>query len=85
MQDHRDDAWRFATILAATPGFADPARDRGAGLRIAQQGALIYKPPRYLIRRASSVIAARESRDTVSNLRVLNEIASKPAPISTVM
>jgi hypothetical protein len=32
-----------------------------------------------------SAIAARESRDVVKNLRVLDRIASTPAPIRTVM
>jgi len=84
VQAYRDDAWIFATILAATPGFADPAAIVVRDLRIAQQGALIYKPP-LPISSFVSAIAARESRDTVSNLRVLNEIASSPAPITIAL
>ena len=84
VQAYRDSAWIFATVLAATPGFADPAAIVLRDLQIAQQGALIYKPP-LPISAFVSAIAARESRDTVSNLKVLNEIASTPAPIMTVM
>ena len=80
VQGYRDSAWRFATILAATPGFADPAAIVVRDLQIAQQGALIYKPP-LPISAFVSAIAARESRDIVSNLQALDEIASTPAPI----
>jgi hypothetical protein len=80
VQGYRDSAWRFATILAITPGFADPAAIVVRDLQIAQQGALIYKPP-LPISAFVSAIAARESRDIVSNLQALDEIASTPAPI----
>ena len=81
-------------LIATTPGysprswrqrrFADPAAIVVRDLRIAQQGALIYKPP-LPISSFVSAIAARESRDMVSNIRVLDEIASTPAPITTTM
>ena len=77
---YRDSAWTFATILAITPGVADPAAIVLRDLQIAQPGALIYKPP-LPISAFVSAIAARESRDIVSNLKPLNEIASTPAPI----
>jgi hypothetical protein len=80
VQGYRDSAWRFATVLAVTPGFADPAAIVVRDLQIAQQGALIYKPPLPLSAFVSA-IAAQESRDIVSNLQVLDEIASTPAPI----
>jgi hypothetical protein len=81
----RDDAWRFATVLALAPSIARPpaiwVRDR----QIAGQNELIYDPPGVvgLIGWAVSAIAARESRDIVRNIEVLDEIASTPAPIST--
>jgi hypothetical protein len=53
-------------------------------LQIAQQGALTYKPP-LPISAFVSAIAARESRDIVSNLQVLDEIASTPAMIRTTL
>jgi hypothetical protein len=84
VQGYRDSAWRFATILAATPGFADPAAIVVRDLQIAQQGALTYKPP-LPISAFVSAIAARESRDIVSNLQVLDEIASTPAMIRTTL
>ncbi len=84
VQGYRDSAWRFATILAATPGFADPAAIVVRDLQIAQQGALFYKPPLPLSAFVSA-IAAQESRDIASNLRVLNEIAATPAPIRTIL
>jgi hypothetical protein len=83
----RDDAWRFATILALEPSFARPptiwVRDRS----VAGQSELIYDPPGVvgLIKWAVSVIAARESRDVVRNIEVLDAIASTPAPISTTL
>lgn len=84
VQGYRDSAWRFATILAATPGFADPAAIVVRDLQIAQQGALFYKPPLPLSAFVSA-IAAQESRDIASNLQVLNEIAATPAPIRTIL
>lgn len=84
VQSYRDSAWRFSTVLAATPGFADPAAIVIRDLQIAQQGALIYKPP-LPISAFISAIAAREGRDIVSNLRALDEIASTPAPIRTTL
>ncbi len=83
----RDDAWRFATILALEPSFARPptiwVRDRS----VAGQTQLIYEPPGAvgLIKWAVAAIAARESRDVVRNIEVLDAIASTPAPISTTL
>ena len=84
VQGYRDSAWRFAAVLAATPGFADPAAIVVRDLQIAQQGALFYKPP-LPISAFVSAIAAQESRDIAYNLQVLNEIASTPAPIRTIL
>ena len=83
----RDSAWRFAMVLALTPGFTRPvtiwARDR----KVAAQAEIIYHPPGVigLIQSALDEIAERESRDVVHNIAVLNEIASKPAPIKTTL
>ena len=84
VEGYRDSAWRFATVLAATPGFADPAAIVVRDLQIAQQGALIYKPP-VPISAFVSAIAAQESRDIVTNIRALDEIALTPAPILTTL
>jgi hypothetical protein len=87
LRTFRDDAWRFASLLAVEPSFVRPAtiwvRDR----RVAHQAQLIFDPPGLvgLIQWAVDAIAARESRDVVENIRVLDEIAATPAPISTVM
>ncbi|MEE4023052.1 DUF5995 family protein [Gordonia sp. PKS22-38] len=81
----RDSAWRFATVLAPTPGFARPpviwARDR----RVSHQSALVFDPPGLIgvLDRAVTQIAARESRDVAHNIHVLNEVAATPAPIQT--
>jgi Family of unknown function (DUF5995) len=83
----RDSAWRFATILALQPSFLRPitiwTRDRA----IAHQGELIFDPPGMvgLIQWAIDAIAERESRDIVRNIRVLDEIASIPAPLQTTL
>ena len=83
----RDSAWRFAIVLAFVPRFARPttiwARDR----QVAAQAELIYHPPGVigLIQATVDEIAERESRDVVRNIAVLNEIASKPAPIKTTL
>jgi Family of unknown function (DUF5995) len=83
----RDSAWRFAIVLAFVPGFARLttiwARDR----KVAAQAELIYHPPGVigLIQATLDEIAERESRDVVHNIQVLNEIASKPAPIKTTL
>ncbi len=84
VRGYRDSAWRFAAVLAATPGFADPAAIVVRDLQIAQQGALYYKPPPP-ISAFVSAIAEQESRDVASNLQVLNEVASTPAPIRTIL
>ena len=83
----RDSAWRFAMVLAFVPGFARPltiwTRDR----KVAAQAEVIYHPPGVigLIQATVDEIAERESRDVVHNLAVLDEIASKPAPIKTTL
>lgn len=84
VEGYRDSAWRFATVLALTPGFADPAAIVVRDLQIAQQAALIYRPPTP-ISAFVNAIAARESRDVAANLRVLDEIAATPAPIRMVL
>lgn len=84
VRQYRDSAWRFAMVLAAAPGFADPAAIVVRDLQIAQQGALFYKPPPP-ISAFVGAIAASENRDITSNLKVLNEIASTPAPIRTIL
>jgi hypothetical protein len=83
----RDSAWRFAAILALEPGFARPltiwTRDR----QVAGQAELIYDPPGLvgLIGSIVRAIAARESRDIVHNIQVLDRIASTPAPITLTL
>jgi Family of unknown function (DUF5995) len=83
----RDSAWRFAMVLAFVPGFTRPltiwTRDR----KVAAQAEVIYHPPGVigLIQATIDEIAERESRDVVRNLAVLDEIASKPAPIKTTL
>jgi hypothetical protein len=84
VQGYRDSAWRFATVLALSPGFADPAAIVVRDIQIAEQGALIYKPPPPLPPFINA-IAARESRDIDANLRVLDQIAATPAPIRTTL
>lgn len=80
----RDSAWRFAAVLAAVPDVLDPGVILARDLQIAQQGALVYSPPAPMSVFVNA-IAARESRDVVANLRVLDRIAETPAPICTVM
>jgi Family of unknown function (DUF5995) len=84
VEGYRDSAWRFATVLAATPGFADPAAIVLRDIQIAQHGALIYRPPVPLSAFVGA-IAAQESRDIVSNIEALDEIASTPAAIETTL
>ena len=83
----RDDAWRFATILALQPGLLRPITIRLRDRTVASQAELIYEPPGVvgLIQWAIDAIGARESRDIVKNIQVLDAIAATPAPISTVM
>jgi hypothetical protein len=83
----RDSAWRLATVLALEPGFLRPmtiwARDREVATEV--QG--IYDTPDVVgpIHSIVAAIAAQESRDIVKNIRVLDGIASKPAPIRLTM
>ncbi len=87
VRTYRDSAWRLAIILALEPAFARPltiwARDR----KVAEQGELIYDPPGLtgLIAAVVRAIAARESRDIVNNIQVLDRIASMPAHIKTTL
>lgn len=83
----RDDAWRFATFLAAQPTFTRPLTIRVRDHRIAKQGQLIFEPPGVigLIEWALEAIAAQESWDVAKNIRVLDEIAAVPSPIATTL
>lgn len=84
VRSFRDSAWRFATLLAASPDVFDPGVIVARDLQVAQQGALMYSPPAP-IAVVVGAIAASESRDVVENLKALDRIASKPAPISTIL
>ncbi|WP_396916445.1 DUF5995 family protein, partial [Mycolicibacterium sp.] len=83
----REDAWRFATLLALQPGFTRPLTVRIRDHHVAGQGSLIYRPPGVvgLIQWAVKAVAERESRDVVRNIKVLDEIACAPAPIATAL
>lgn len=76
----RDDAWRFAKLLAATPGFVDPTVIAVRDLKVKGLGELILNPPGFL-ERIVELIAAQESRDIVKNIRELDVIAETPAPM----
>jgi hypothetical protein len=54
---------------------------------VARQAELMYDPPGLvgLIESIVRAIAARESRDIVRNIQVLDDIASTPARISTTL
>ncbi|MGV9711251.1 DUF5995 family protein [Gordonia sp. NPDC003424] len=78
----RDSAWRFATLLAFTPGFARQPVILARDLQVAHQSALIYDPPGFALDVAVEAIAARESRDVAHNITVLDAIAATPAPVS---
>jgi hypothetical protein len=73
----RDSAWDFATVLSLEPLFLDPATITLRDLETAAFGALVMKPPQ-LIGALVNAIAARESRDVVHNIQVLDGIASEP-------
>ena len=83
----RDSAWRFAVVLAVVPGFTRPlavyVRDR----TVAAQADLIYHPPGIIgvIQATLRDIAEKESRDVARNIQVLDQIASRPAPIRTTL
>jgi Family of unknown function (DUF5995) len=83
----RDNAWRFATVLALQPGFTRPITIGVKDFSVARQNELIFDPPGVvgLIDWAVKAIAERESRDVVHNIEVLDEIAAVPAPIATTM
>jgi hypothetical protein len=83
----RDSAWRFATRLNLQPGFTRPASIWLRDGKVATQTDLIYDPPGLvgLIETLVRAVAARESRDVVENIRVLDMIASRAAPIRTTL
>jgi Family of unknown function (DUF5995) len=80
----RDSAWRFARLLACEPSFAQHPTIMVKDLEVAKLGALIFHPPE-LIAGFVAVVGARESRDVVHNIQVLNGIAETPAPIRYTM
>ncbi|MFW0794694.1 DUF5995 family protein [Gordonia sp. CPCC 205515] len=77
----RDSAWRFASVLALTPGFLWGPAILARDLQVAHQSALIFDPPGFAIDVAVDAIAARESRDVAHNIAVLDELAEVPVPI----
>lgn len=76
----RDGAWRFAKLLAATPGFADPTVIAVHDLKVAELGKVILDPPglAWIIEK----IGAKESRDIVKNIKTLDAMAETPAPMT---
>lgn len=80
----RDAAWRFATILAAEIPPLHPPTIMLRDLEVAKFGTLILYPPP-LLAAVAGAIGARESRDVVHNIEVLDAMASTPAPIKTEM
>lgn len=83
----RDSAWRLATLLTLEPGFARPATIWARDRQVAGQVEVTFDPPGLtgLIQTIIAAIAARESRDIVKNIQVLDAIASTPAPIQTTL
>ena len=83
----RDSAWRLATLLTLEPGFARPATIWARDRQVAGQVEVTFDPPALtgLIQTIIAAIAARESRDIVKNIQVLDAIASTPAPIQTTL
>jgi len=73
----RDSAWDFATVLSLEPIVFDPPTIMVRDLATAAFGALIMNPGKFLGALIAAV-AARESRDIVKNIDVLNGIASEP-------
>ena len=66
---------------------ATPKADLPDSRQVATQNELIYDPPGEMgpIQWAVNAIAARESRDIVKNIQVLDAIAATPAPIRTAL
>jgi hypothetical protein len=80
----RDTAWHFAELLAAELPPLHPPTIMLRDLEVAKFGTLIFYPPPILAA-IIAAIGARESRDIVHNIEVLDAIASTPAPIRTSM
>jgi len=77
----RDSAWAFATLLAKEPSVLHGATIAVHDLKVAELGRLILHPPGFLSA-VVDVIASRESRDIVKNIRTLDAIANTPAPMT---
>jgi Family of unknown function (DUF5995) len=77
----RDGAWELAEVLAAMPSILDPSTIMLHDLKVAKIGMLILHPPG-LLAHVADIIAARESRDIVKNIRTLDAVASSPAPMT---
>ena len=72
----RDGAWDFATVLSLTPGLLDPAAIGARDLEVAAFSGAIRNPPK-LLGSLIAGIAAREDRDVVHDIQVLDGIASE--------
>ena len=79
----RDSAWRFARCWPPSRDShtADDHGQRPRGREVRHADPLSAP----LLASIVAVIASRESRDVVHNIRVLDAIASTPAPIRTTM
>ena len=67
----RDDAWAFASLLAVSPKLVQPFEIAKHDVKVTLIGRLILAPPKPLSDIVAA-IAARESRDVVHNITVLN-------------
>jgi hypothetical protein len=77
----RDSAWSFATLLSIEPRVLDRALIMKRDFETAYFGSLVMQPPG-LLASFVAAIAARESRDVVHNIEVLNGIASEPLVVT---
>ncbi|MEP9391395.1 DUF5995 family protein [Gordonia sp. VNQ95] len=85
IRELRDSAWRFAHVLAFTPGFARAPVILARDFQVSGECGLVFDPPGLVgvLDIAVTQIAERESRDVAHNIAVLDELAATPAPITT--
>jgi hypothetical protein len=76
----RDSAWAFARELSIVPATLHSPAIMLHDLEVSKIGSLILHPP--LFSGIIEIIAARESRDIVRNIRTLDVIANTPAPMT---
>lgn len=73
----RDNAWEFAQVLSREPDPVETGTIVARDAELAERGRMIYDPP-IPMTAIFDAVAEEEQRNVATNIRVLDEIASRP-------